>query len=74
METVKLLIPGVESVVHDMTLVPHDTGFKDIPTPAILFKHRTVQSHCYICTKDKSNTSTYIMYCVTICDIMTDII
>lgn len=45
METVKLLVHGVEVVVHHVTLVPHDRRLQDKPTLSILFKHGCVQRH-----------------------------
>lgn len=55
METVKLLVHGVEVVVHHVTLVPHDGRLQDKTTLSILFKHGRVQGHGGVWKQDLTN-------------------
>ena len=47
-EAVKLLVEGVEAVVHDVVLVIHHRRLQHVPAPTISLKHGSVQCHSNI--------------------------
>ena len=44
-QTIKLLLPWIEVIVHHMTFIPLYSRFQNIATLSILFEHRSIERH-----------------------------